>query len=100
MQSDFKTKRKNASVDAVRVVALAYDIYSNPAKNNGVLRVTLTIVAGAQRENGRAIVLAWPIFQPRSGVSRGVIRSLVDVSDRESFTLGTSVTPSARGVDR
>jgi hypothetical protein len=29
-------------VDAVSAVAFAYDTYTNPSKNNGVLRATLT----------------------------------------------------------
>jgi hypothetical protein len=33
---------EKGGVDAVRVVAFAYDSYTNPSKNNGVLRATLT----------------------------------------------------------
>ena len=32
-----------SGVDAVRVVALAYEIYSNPSHNKGVLGATLTL---------------------------------------------------------
>ena len=34
---------QKGGVDAVSVVVFAYDIYSNPTKNNGVLRATLTV---------------------------------------------------------
>ena len=34
---------EKGGVDAVRVVAFAYDTYTNPSKNNGVLRATLTV---------------------------------------------------------
>jgi hypothetical protein len=33
---------ENCGVDAVSVVAFAYDTYTTPSKNNGVLRATLT----------------------------------------------------------
>ena len=35
-------KVQECGIDAVRVVAFAYDTYTNPSKNNGVLRATLT----------------------------------------------------------
>jgi len=35
---------EKCGIDAVRVVAFAYDTYTNPSKNNGVLRATLTNV--------------------------------------------------------
>ena len=34
---------EKGGVDAVGVVAFGYDIYTNPSKNNGVLRATLTL---------------------------------------------------------
>jgi hypothetical protein len=34
---------EKGGVDAVRVVAFAYDTYTNPSKNNGVLGATLTV---------------------------------------------------------
>jgi hypothetical protein len=34
---------EKCGVDAVSVVAFAYDIYTNPSKNNGVLRATLSV---------------------------------------------------------
>jgi hypothetical protein len=34
---------EKGGVDAVRVVAFAYDTYTNPSKNNGVLGATLTL---------------------------------------------------------
>ena len=37
-----ETLAEKGGVDAVRLVAFAYDIYTNPSKNNGVLRATLT----------------------------------------------------------
>jgi hypothetical protein len=33
---------EKCGIDAVRVVAFAYDTYTNPSKNNGVLHATLT----------------------------------------------------------
>jgi hypothetical protein len=36
------TTIENRHVDAVSVVAFAYDIYTNPSKNNGGLHATLT----------------------------------------------------------
>jgi hypothetical protein len=39
---------QKGGVDAVSVVALVYDIYSNPTKNNGVLCATFAFLdAGA-----------------------------------------------------
>jgi hypothetical protein len=38
---------EKGGVDAVSVVAFAYDTYTNPSKNNGVLRATLTPVPPA-----------------------------------------------------
>jgi hypothetical protein len=35
---------EKGGVDAVRIVAFAYDSYTNPSKNNGVLRATLTFL--------------------------------------------------------
>ena len=40
-----ETLAEKGGVDAVRLVAFAYDIYTNPSKNNGVLRSTLTFHA-------------------------------------------------------
>ena len=37
-------RSQKGGVDAVSVVAFAYDSYTNPSKNNGVLRATLTKV--------------------------------------------------------
>ena len=37
-----ETLAEKGGVDAVRVVAFAYDIYTTPSKNNGVLGATLT----------------------------------------------------------
>jgi hypothetical protein len=34
---------EKCGVDAVTVVAFAYDTYTTPSKNNGVLRATLTL---------------------------------------------------------
>ena len=39
----YETLAEKGGVDAVRVVAFAYDTYTNPTKNNGVLRATLTL---------------------------------------------------------
>ena len=38
---------EKGGVDAVSVVAFAYDTYTNPSKNNGVLRATITPVPPA-----------------------------------------------------
>jgi hypothetical protein len=37
-----EVRSQKGGVDAVSVVAFAYDSYTNPSKNNGVLRATLT----------------------------------------------------------
>jgi len=37
-----ETLAEKGGVDAVGVVAFAYDIYTAPSKNNGVLGATLT----------------------------------------------------------
>jgi hypothetical protein len=39
---------EKCGVDAVSVVAFAYDTYTTPSKNNGVLRATLTLHLQAQ----------------------------------------------------
>ena len=38
-----ETLAEKGGVDAVRIVAFAYDTYTNPSKNNGVLCATLTL---------------------------------------------------------
>jgi hypothetical protein len=40
-----EVRSQKGGVDAVSVVAFAYDSYTNPSKNNGVLRATLTFIA-------------------------------------------------------
>jgi hypothetical protein len=50
-----ETLAEKGGVDAVRVVAFAYDTYTNPSKNNGVLRATLTKLSTGEE-------LQWRIF--------------------------------------
>jgi hypothetical protein len=49
---------EKGGIDAVRAVAFAYDIYTNPSKNNGVLRPTL------------AALIETPLQEPRGSAIR------------------------------
>ena len=60
-----ETLAEKGGVDAVGVVEFAYDIYTAPRKNNGVLRSTLTL-----RRIGRVIILHDPFFS-RAAASVG-----------------------------
>jgi hypothetical protein len=64
---------EKCGIDAVRVVACAYDTYTNPSKNNGVLLATLTLFPASAG-------LLFPQANLHRVVSRPVRRSSSSVS--------------------
>jgi len=54
-----ETLAEKGGVDAVGVVAFAYDIYTAPSKNNGVLGATLTI----EYQRGQEFIIDIFVFQ-------------------------------------
>ena len=99
MNTDPQFLAEKGGVDAVGVVAFAYDIYTTPSKNNGVLGATLTVIVFQGMSRRRS-----PKIQPRSGVPWGAWPSrpcrrtaglLADqVATPVSFTVETTVLPS------
>jgi hypothetical protein len=60
-------------------VAFAYDSYTNPSKNNGVLRATLTVLKDLRR-----FLEAFPLDSDQWPAIRQAVKS----------TLGTDIRPS------
>jgi hypothetical protein len=63
-----EVRSQKGGVDAVSVVAFAYDFYTNPSKNNGVLRATLTLMETIAGLFPQILVKFLPgliLFQPR-----------------------------------
>jgi len=69
-----EVRSQKGGVDAVSVVAFAYDSYTNPSKNNGVLRATLTEPESSgilKKFRGRCDVARLKAVGSRSGFRYG-----------------------------